>query len=248
MVCFSRSRRSLIVALAVLAGPAALAQSSPGYFIPPSSGGAPPASGVTHHAHKVAQPPASAALPSGPVAGGDASAAAPASQTQAQLPAIPQLPALPKGAAPPTAGARRAERAGCDAEFDRGAGRAGDHPRAPREPWARRRSSDPCRHGRRSRRRSWRSAAKVSDCAAGGRRRRALQDESGGGAGRASRARDQAIQNSGAGGAGARSSRELIAVIRQVAEARGMNLVLHREQVALNVNAFDITDGRGERS
>jgi hypothetical protein len=34
----------------------------------------------------------------------------------------------------------------------------------------------------------------------------------------------------------------LIAVIRQVSEARGMNLVLHREQVALNVNAFDITD------
>ncbi|HQT59950.1 MAG TPA: OmpH family outer membrane protein [Acidiphilium sp.] len=33
----------------------------------------------------------------------------------------------------------------------------------------------------------------------------------------------------------------LIAVIRQVAQAHGMNLVLHRSQVALNVNAFDIT-------
>jgi Skp family chaperone for outer membrane proteins len=36
--------------------------------------------------------------------------------------------------------------------------------------------------------------------------------------------------------------RTLIAVIRQVSTSRGMNLVLHRAQVALNVNEFDITD------
>jgi Skp family chaperone for outer membrane proteins len=36
--------------------------------------------------------------------------------------------------------------------------------------------------------------------------------------------------------------RTLIGVIRQVAESRGMNLVLHRAQVALNVNEFDITE------
>ena len=34
----------------------------------------------------------------------------------------------------------------------------------------------------------------------------------------------------------------LIAVIRQVAESRGMNIVLHRNQVALNVNEFDISE------
>ncbi len=34
----------------------------------------------------------------------------------------------------------------------------------------------------------------------------------------------------------------LIAVIRQVAESRGINLVLHRAQVALNMNEFDISD------
>ena len=33
----------------------------------------------------------------------------------------------------------------------------------------------------------------------------------------------------------------LVSVIRQVSESRGMNLVLHRQQVALNVNEFDIT-------
>ena len=36
--------------------------------------------------------------------------------------------------------------------------------------------------------------------------------------------------------------RTLIAVIRQVAESRGMNLVLHRAQVALNGYEFDITE------
>ncbi len=40
----------------------------------------------------------------------------------------------------------------------------------------------------------------------------------------------------------AQIERTLIAVIRQVAESRGMNLVLHRNQVALNVNEFDLTD------
>ena len=34
----------------------------------------------------------------------------------------------------------------------------------------------------------------------------------------------------------------LIAVIRQVAESHDMNLVLHRQQVALNIAEFDITD------
>ena len=40
----------------------------------------------------------------------------------------------------------------------------------------------------------------------------------------------------------AQIERTLVAVIRQVAESRGMNLVLHRNQVALNVNEFDLTD------
>ncbi len=39
----------------------------------------------------------------------------------------------------------------------------------------------------------------------------------------------------------AQIERALVSVIREVAESRGMNLVLHRSQVALNVNQFDIT-------
>jgi Skp family chaperone for outer membrane proteins len=39
----------------------------------------------------------------------------------------------------------------------------------------------------------------------------------------------------------AQVERALVGVIRQAADARGMNLVLHRAQVALNINEFDIT-------
>ena len=39
----------------------------------------------------------------------------------------------------------------------------------------------------------------------------------------------------------AQIERTLVSVIRQVAEAHGMNLVLHRAQVALNINELDIT-------
>ena len=39
----------------------------------------------------------------------------------------------------------------------------------------------------------------------------------------------------------------LIGIIRQVAESHGMNLVLHRQQVALNVNEFDITEQVAEQ-
>lgn len=40
----------------------------------------------------------------------------------------------------------------------------------------------------------------------------------------------------------AQIERTMVSVIRQVAESRGMNLVLHRTQVALNINEFDVTD------
>lgn len=40
----------------------------------------------------------------------------------------------------------------------------------------------------------------------------------------------------------AQIERTLIGIIRQVADSRGMNLVLHRNQVALNINEFDLTE------
>lgn len=55
------------------------------------------------------------------------------------------------------------------------------------------------------------------------------------------RERQRVIQEAAQVGVG-QIERTLVAVIRQVAESHGMNLVLHRQQVALNVNEFDITD------
>jgi Skp family chaperone for outer membrane proteins len=55
------------------------------------------------------------------------------------------------------------------------------------------------------------------------------------------RARNRIIQEAGQISL-AQIERVLVAVIRQVSESRGMNLVLHRQQVALNISAFDITD------
>ena len=45
----------------------------------------------------------------------------------------------------------------------------------------------------------------------------------------------------------AQIERTLVSVIRQVAEAHGMNLVLHRAQVALNTQEFDITEQVAEQ-
>jgi Skp family chaperone for outer membrane proteins len=41
--------------------------------------------------------------------------------------------------------------------------------------------------------------------------------------------------------------RTLIGIIRQVSESRGMNLVLHRSQVALNIQEYDITEAVTEQ-
>ncbi len=54
------------------------------------------------------------------------------------------------------------------------------------------------------------------------------------------RDRNRIIQEAAQVGLG-QIERTLIGVIRQVSESRGMNLVLHRNQVALNVNEFDIS-------
>jgi Skp family chaperone for outer membrane proteins len=53
--------------------------------------------------------------------------------------------------------------------------------------------------------------------------------------------KNQAIQNSGQAALG-QIEAELIGIIRQEAQAHSMNLILHREQVVLNVAAFDLTD------
>jgi Skp family chaperone for outer membrane proteins len=217
----TRSRPVLFAAVAALAAPAAFAQtSSPGYFMPPAAHPAP----VPHAA------PAPAPMPA------PMQAAAP-QPAQPPMPPIPQLPALPKEAAPPVAVIgvlsvpevmqkstaaqgvqqviqRRQAALAHDAQIARNRIQAEqEHIMAERG-----HLSDAALEAREQALRNQIAATQT-------------QFEE----------RNQAIQNSGQAALG-HIEAELIAIIRQEAEAHGMNLVLHREQVALNVNAFDITN------
>ena len=240
---FSRFPRSLMtgaVAGALLAAVAAgpvLAQSSPGYFIPPSASSAgpsgPPASAPrpVHHAARPLAAPAPQ-VASG-TAAGTASGATPA---QAALPPIPQLTALPKVPPPPVAvigvlsvpevmQKSTAAQGVQEIIRDRQAALGGDAQQA--------RTKIQDEQARIVAQRGKLSEAQLEA------KEKALQDEIST-TQTSFQARNQAIQNSGQAALG-QIEAELIAVIRQVAQAHGMNLVLHREQVALNVDDFDIT-------
>jgi len=169
------------------------------------------------------------------------------SQPQVQLPnqpgdsagqqqQIPQLPALPRGEAPPTAvigvigvpDIMRISTAAQQVEREIGARRQKLNEEAAREQAA------------------WRDAQQTLASQRQGlsaeqlrTRERELQERITN-AQRVFRERNQAIQEA-AQFSLAQIERMLIAVIRQVADSRGMNLVLHRAQVALNVNEFDIS-------
>ncbi len=234
---FSRSCLTGAVAGILLAAGAAgpvLAQSSPGYFIPPTasssnSSGAPAAAPrPVHHAAR----PAPAAAPVPQLAPNQAAAAA----TQTALPPIPQLAALPKVPPPPAAvigvlsvpdvmQKSTAAQGVQEIIRDRQAALGNDAQIARTKI-----------QGEQARIVAQRGKLSESQLEA---KEKALQDEIST-TQTSFQARNQAIQNSGQAALG-QIEAELIAVIRQVAQAHGMNLVLHREQVALNVDDFDIT-------
>ncbi|HWA78674.1 MAG TPA: OmpH family outer membrane protein [Acetobacteraceae bacterium] len=192
-------------------------QQGPGWFIP----------GQSH--------PAAAPVPVRPAPPRPAPAPALPSATEAQT--IPQLPALPKAPPPPAAvmgvlsvpDVYRQSTAVQQIEKIINARRLALNNDAIKEQAAWRQMQDSLSHDR----------AKLTPDQIRAREA-ALQD-------RITKAqkefsqRNQQIQEA-AQVAIAEVNRMLIAVIREVAESHGMNLVLHREQVALNMNAFDITD------
>ena len=222
MSVLSRFRPTLIAA-AVFAAPSAFAQSSPGYFMPPSQHAAPAAA----PAPMPAPMPQPAPVPT---------AQAPAPQ-QAAMPPIPQLPDLPKAAAPPVAVIgvlsvpevmqKSTAAQGVQAIIQQRQAELGqDAQRARAKIQA-------------EQARILADRSKLSDAALEAKEQ-ALRNEIAATQTKFEE-RNQAIQNSGQAALGQIES-ELIGIIRQEAQAHGMNLVLHREQVALNVNAFDITD------
>jgi Skp family chaperone for outer membrane proteins len=218
------------------------AAQTPDYFIPGQGGG----QGSGARAPRPAAPARPAPRPANPAPGLLPAPSATADDgqpaPQVQLPPVPQLPALPKGTTPPTAvigvlgvpevmhastaaqavekviGERR-ERLSQDAQKEQAAWR--DMQQAL--------TTD----------RAKLSAEQVRT------RERQLQERITN-AQRVFRERNNQIQ-AAAQVALAQIERTLIAVIRQVAESRGMNLVLHRTQVALNVNEFDVTNQVAEQ-
>jgi Skp family chaperone for outer membrane proteins len=227
---------SLIVPLSPV-----FAQSNPGFFIPPSAQQSParPAPAARAPVHRAPAPPAvqpvePLAQSPGPVAGPGAEEGPP---MQLQLPPAPELPAMAKGSPPPAATIgvlgipeiMRASGAAQQVEKTIGERREKLNEDAQKEQMAWREMQQSLANER-SKLNAEQIRAKEKE----------LQDRITA-AQKTFRDRNRIIQQAGQYGL-AQIERMLVSVIREVAESRGMNLVLHRAQVALNVNEFDITD------
>lgn len=220
-----------IAAVALLAATAhtpATAQQNPGFFVPGQQQQRPAQPRARQAQQPAQQAPSSAVqIPPPPMAQAEAG-------PEVQ---IPELPALPRGEAPPTAvigvigvpDIMRASTAAQQVEREIGARRQKLNEEAAREQAAWREAQQTLANERQRL-----SAEQLRN------RERALQERITE-AQRMLRERNQAIQEAAQFSLG-QIERMLIAVIRQVADSRGMNLVLHRAQVALNMNEFDISE------
>lgn len=240
----SRLLRPVAVAAGLLLSVSpALAQENPGYFIPPSARPAPaprPAPRPTHRSAPAVQPalPPQMSAP-GPIAGPGAEEGP---LMQLQLPPAPELPAMAKGTPPPAAvigvigipEIMRASTAAQQIEKIIGERRESLQRDAQKEQlvW---RDLQQSLANERGKLNAEQIRAKEKE----------LQDRITS-AQKTFRDRNRVIQEAGQYGL-AQIERMLVSVIRQVSDSRGMNIVLHRAQVALNVNDFDITDQVAEQ-
>ena len=236
--------RSAAVAAALLAfGPLvhrapAAAQQNPGYFIPPGAGSGPANRPAPSRPASRPAPPAVQVAP--PSLGAGAGAGAGPNEPpplQVQLPPLPDLPALARGPAPPAAvigvlgipDIMHASTAAQQVEKLIGERREKLNEDAQKEQATWRDLQQALANQRASL-----NADQIRT------KERELQERITNSQ-RQFRDRNRFIQEAAQVGL-AQIERMLIATIRQVAESRGMNLVLHRAQVALNINEFDITD------
>ena len=218
----------------------ASAQQGPGWFVPggqPPAGGAPsrPAPPRPQPPRPVQTSPAVQVAPPQPQGAPNNQPEPP--PLQVQLPPVPDLPALPRGPAPPAAvigvlgvpDIMRASAAAQQVEKTINERREKLNEDAQKEQAAWREMQGALA--------SQRAGLNADQIRA---KERELQERITNSQ-RQLRDRNRFIQESAQVGL-AQIERMLIGVIRQVAESRGMNLVLRREQVALNINEFDITE------
>ena len=243
MVLSPGVRVALAACLALSAPGIALAQASgahgtgPGWFVPHSE--PQPAAGMQHR--RAQQIGAQEAGSQGADGGGEpadaqgAAAEAPGVPPVLPLPPIPALPSVTRGEAPPAAvigvlsvqDVMRASTAAQQVERVLGARRDTLNQEAQKEQAGWRQTQQQIQDSRGSEEQKQKRERLLQQ--------RVLQAQ------RDFRNRNRILQEAAQVSLG-QVERELVQVIRQVAQARGMNLVLHREQVALNVNGFDITE------
>ena len=235
--------RAALVAAGILFTGQAWAQ-QPSWFVPPAGGGAPAQPRPAQQPPRPAAPPRPRPEPvvrntpppadSGPGAGAGQPDAPP---LQVQLPPVPDLPSIPRGPTPPAAvigvlgipDIMRASSAAQQVEKAIAERREKLSQDAQKEQAAWRELQQSLVNQR---------ASMTPDQIRA--KEKELQERITN-AQRGFRDRNRFMQEAAQVGL-AQIERTLIAVIRQVAESRGMNLVLHRAQVALNVNEFDITE------
>lgn len=232
------SAAALAIALPALSAPA-LAQSNPGWFTPKSGAAAPAAaSAPSRHVHRAATAPAPAPEPAadpsdGQQVQGQGGAGGPAPVLP--QPPVPTINPLPKGAPPPAAvvgvisvpDIMRQSSAAQQVQKEIVGRRDKLRDDVQREQMVLRDMQQSLQdaHGLTQDQ----GRAKV----------RALQDRENADK-RKFQDRQRVIQEA-LQVALNQIERELVQVIRQVAESHGMNLVMHQEQIALNVQGFDIT-------
>ena len=236
-----RVTAAAIVTLAVLPGAPAARAENPGFFVPKEAAPARAPSRTTRPApvqqQQLPPPPAVQIPSSGPTGGGLAADAGDQPVAQLPQPPVPDLPALPRSTTPPVAVigvlgvpeimrgstasqqvekviSERREKLNEDAQKEQAA-------------WRDLQQALSAQRGSLS---AEQAQAKENELQA---RITAAQ--------KSFRERNRIIQETAQYALG-QIERNLIAVIRQVSESHGMNLVLHRQQVALNVNEFDITN------
>jgi Skp family chaperone for outer membrane proteins len=223
--------------------PHAAAQANPDYFIPGQQHQGQPVRPLPRGAQRplpapIGPPPVQLPAPQEGAPGLGAEATPPPPpQMQLQLPPAPELPALPKGPAPPAAvigvlgvpEVMRSSTAAQQVEKAIGERRRKLSEDAQKEQAAWRELQQQLTNQR--------SSLSPEQIRA---KERELQERITN-AQRVFRERNRVIQEAAQYGL-AQIERTLVSVIRQAAESRGMNLVLHRAQVALNVNEFDLTD------
>ncbi len=233
----------MAASVALIITPALAQQNGPGYFIPQGGGGgggggggAAPQQSRPAQRPTAPRPQAPALVPPQQPTNPPQAEAEPPPGPPVTLPPAPDLPTLARGATPPAAvigvlgipDIMRASTAAQQIEKVIGERREKLNEDAQKEQGAWRELQQQLA--------SQRASLSADQIRA---RERELQERITN-AQKSFRDRNRIIQESAQYGL-AQIERMLVSVIRQVSESRGMNLVLHRQQVALNVNEFDIT-------